>query len=263
MADLDLQLAAAQAGRDLERREVDVSPLDLAQRLGDLRLGDAEQAQRVALKRRRARRAPRGRAPTPAPPATSPAARAAAPAGRSPWARRWGPPGRARSPPGRSSVAPRGTIACLRLASRSASASKRSRRAKPREDAGDLLLHPLVEDQLPAGEPGDHLGRQVVGRRAEARRWSRSGRRPGRRGTRAPPRGRGRGLPTQRMWVTSTPSSPSRSEIQGPFRSVTRPVSDLGAGDDDPGANRVAHGAAHGQLGPLKLVGRMPFESIS
>ena len=29
---------------------------------------------------------------------------------------------------------------------------------------------------------------------------------------------------TQRMWVTSTPSSPSRSEIHGPFRSLTRPA---------------------------------------
>ena len=45
VADVDHELGLAQAGRDLERREVDVV-LDLAQRLGELGLGDPEQPQR-------------------------------------------------------------------------------------------------------------------------------------------------------------------------------------------------------------------------
>ena len=70
-------------------------------------------------------------------------------------------------PTGSSAVAPSGTIACLRLASITASSSKSEAAGEAAQDLGDLLLHLLVEDQLAAGEAGDDLGGEVVGGRAE------------------------------------------------------------------------------------------------
>ena len=71
-------------------------------------------------------------------------------------------------PTGSSGIAPSGTIACLRLASSTASSSKLKRLREAAQDLGDLRLHLLVEDQLAAGEAGDHLRRQVVGGRPQA-----------------------------------------------------------------------------------------------
>ena len=74
-------------------------------------------------------------------------------------------------PAGSIASAPFGIIACLRFATRSASGSKRIRRAKPAMIAAIFCLHPLVELELDAGEAGDDLRGQVVGGRARARRW--------------------------------------------------------------------------------------------
>ena len=52
VAHVDLDLAAAQAGGDLDRVQLDSPVLDLAQALGDLRLGDAEHAHGVSKQRR-------------------------------------------------------------------------------------------------------------------------------------------------------------------------------------------------------------------
>ena len=160
--------AASQAGGDLERLQIRLAARPRAASWRSPTRGCRIRTQRVAPKRRRARRAPRGRAPTPARPATSPAAPAAAPAGRSPSGPSLGTTRPGAVPAGSIVAAPRGTIACLRLASRSASGVEARPPRKARQDAGDLLLHPLVEDELPAGETGDHLGGQIVCRRAEA-----------------------------------------------------------------------------------------------
>jgi hypothetical protein len=49
VADVDLDLAAPQAGCDLDLGQDDSLGLDLPQALGDLRLGNAEHPQRVAV----------------------------------------------------------------------------------------------------------------------------------------------------------------------------------------------------------------------
>ena len=71
-------------------------------------------------------------------------------------------------PAGLIAVAPTGTIACLRLASRRASGSKFMRLANSARIVGDLLLHLLVQDELAAGEAADDLRGQVVRGRAQA-----------------------------------------------------------------------------------------------
>ena len=132
VADVDLELAAAQAGRDLERRQIGLAARSRAASWRSPTRGcrtaaacSPETASRAVEHRADGLRRPSARRPH----RLQLARRPGQDDHRGPVGR--GPPGRARSPPGRSSAAPRGTIACLRLASRSASGSKRSRRAKP------------------------------------------------------------------------------------------------------------------------------------
>ncbi len=70
-------------------------------------------------------------------------------------------------PAGSSAIAPSGTIACLRLASRTASGSKRSRRAKRAMICAIFSSISLIEHQLATGEAAHDLGRQVIRRRPE------------------------------------------------------------------------------------------------
>ena len=100
------QLAAAEAGGDLELVQSDAVVLDLAQRLCELGLRDAEHADRHRAVRLGTRRGPPRPAPPPAPAATSPGARAAAPAGRSRPGRRRARRGRAPCPPDRAPSPP-------------------------------------------------------------------------------------------------------------------------------------------------------------
>ena len=145
--------------------------LDLAQALGDLRLGDAEHPQRVAAQRRRPLEHRRA------------TARVSSAAGHIGCSSRGGP-GRTittGSPAGTTSpgavpdrVERRRALGdhrllAVRLAQRLRVEAEAAREAG--EDLGDLLLHLLVEDQLAAGEARDDLRGQVVGGRAEARRW--------------------------------------------------------------------------------------------
>ena len=119
------------------------------------------------------------------------------------------------------------------------------------EDSRDLLLHPLVEDQLAAREPGDHLRRQIVGRRAEPAAGDDQ---VGALGGKEPQR---------RLEVAGAVSDAEdvgdlHAQLAEPLRdprtvSVAHPAGqDLGAGDDDPGPNRVgAHGhSLKGSPGP-------------
>ena len=59
VADVDLDLAAPQAGGDLDRLQLHPAGLHLPQALGDLRLRHAEHPHRVAAQRRRPARAAR------------------------------------------------------------------------------------------------------------------------------------------------------------------------------------------------------------
>ena len=192
-----------------------------------------------------------------------------APRGHIAWSSRGGPgrtitvgplgrarPGPGAVPAGSIAVAPSGTIACFRLASRRASASKCIRRAK------------LGEDRARSSPPSPRRG-PARGRRSwpttSAVRSSAVGPSPPLVTIRSTPCARARNRsaasrssgrsPTQRMWVTSTPSSPSRSEIQGPLRSVTRPVRTSVPVTRIPARTLTGSPAlAHGQSGPLKLV---------
>ena len=173
VANLDLELAAAQAGGDLERargrRPRSISRSDLR----DLGLGDPEQPQRLAdvrlgalehRARRRRSRARRGHicVQLARRPGQDDHRRAAVDADH-----------QARRGAGRvDRLAPSGIIACLRFAASSASGSKRM----PPREAGDdprrsSASIPSSSTMLDPGEPRDDLGRQVVGGRARGRRW--------------------------------------------------------------------------------------------
>src|SRR4051794_23849190 len=126
-------------------------------------------------------------------------------------------------PAGSMVEAPRGTIACLRFASLRASESKRSRRAKP---ARIRAIFSSIPWSRTSSRPAKRATTSAVRSSAvgpspplvtiratpwPARKFNTASRSAARSGT-------------DRMWVTSTPSSARRSEIQGPFRSVTRPA---------------------------------------
>ena len=221
-ADVDDDLGAAQAGRDLERREVDVR-LDLAQRLRERGLGDAEHPHRRLDERLRAvedvPRAARRRAPAP----TSPAARGAGPGRTITTTSRAGT-----TSPG---AVPAGSIGVAALRHHGLLAVRVAQGVR-------VELHPLreaLEDRVDLAPPsprrgssrgrrtGHHLGGEVVG----------GGPSPPLVTTRSTPsasmnrnaasRSAGRS-PTTMIWETSTPASPRRSETQGPLRSVIRPV---------------------------------------
>ena len=169
VADVDLDLAAAQAGRDLDLLERDPVGLDLAQALGDFGLGDAEHPQRVAAQRRR--------------PCDHLAHRLGCECGRphrlqlARGARQDDDDGPSAGttrpgavPTGSSGVAPSGTSACLRFDSRIASSSKLKRRANPRRISAIFSSTSSSRKQLATGEAGDDLGGEVVGGRAEPAR---------------------------------------------------------------------------------------------
>ena len=169
VADVDLDLAAPQAGGDLDLRQGDPVLLHLAQALGDFGLGDAEHAQRVAVQRRRPPQQLAQRRRSRAPPATSAAARAAGPGRTTIDALAGGDDeARARSRPGRAASRPRAPSPACGWPPCTASSSNSKRLAKLAQDLGDLRLDLLVEDQLAAGEAADDLGGQVVGGRSEA-----------------------------------------------------------------------------------------------
>ena len=158
-----LELAAPQAGRDLQRQRVGV---ELAQRRRDLRLGQREEAQDPLLQRPGARQqlAQRRRRDRVAP--TSSAARAAARAARRPAA-----PSpraaRARSRPARARRRPRARCACLRAPARIASSSHGIRARSRVDDRPDALLERRVVLHRRARPRRDDVGGEVVGGRPE------------------------------------------------------------------------------------------------
>ena len=166
-----LQLAAAQAGGDLQAIELHARFLGRPQCRGQLGLGDPEHAQHpLAVDRGPGRGLAEGLGAAPRPP-TSAAARAAGRAARPPSGRRRpppAPPGPARCPPAPARSRPRGITACLRLEARTASSSSWGQRCQQRaQDRGDALLQRLVEHHLAPAERAHHLGGQVVGRGAQ------------------------------------------------------------------------------------------------
>ena len=142
----DLDLAAPQAGRDLQRVEGDARRSSSAtQRRGDLGLGDPEQPQHPLRVTRGARRARRATRRSPARSRHIGCSSRGGPGSTTtvgPVARRAGgttSPGAV--PTGSRIVAPSGTTACLRLAARSASSSRCGQRCASRsQDLADALL---------------------------------------------------------------------------------------------------------------------------
>ena len=238
----DLDLAAAQAGRDLERasRSTPVALGD-AQRLGDLRLGDPEQPQRspartsVAPRERRAQRRRSARAVRPhrlqlaRRPGQHDHRRAVR---RRPAARR---PARARSRPARAPSRPRGH----RLLAVAARASPRGRgsASAPASGARISAIRSSSASSSTSSRPceaADDLGGEVVGGRPEAAAGDDQvhplgGQEAQRR--RACPRGRSPTIVDVRE--RRRPSSRRRSDSHGPLRSVMTPGEHLGARDDD------------------------------
>ena len=154
-------------------------------------------------------------------------------------------------PAGSMAVAPRGTIACFRLACAKRLGVEAQPPSELGEDPRDLPLHPLIEDQLAAREPGHHLGGQIVGRRAEAAAGDDQV-------------DALRGEEAQRLLEVAGAVSDAEdvghlhAQLAEPLRdpgavAVADPAGqDLGAGDHDPGSNRVvAHGRSlTGSPGP-------------
>ena len=168
MADHHLDLAAAQAGGDLEP----VQPVDLllghAQGLGDLRLRDAEQAQHGLLVAGRTGHEglERGRWPPPA--ATSTAAHAAGRAGptTSRRPRHDDPRGGARGLDHRRALGHQRLLAGGGAHGLGVHVGPSPHQRL--DDGGDAPLERLVEGQRTAGEARDHLQRQIVRGRPEA-----------------------------------------------------------------------------------------------
>ena len=225
----DLDLAAPQARRDLQRREVESGLLGDEERLGDLGLGDPHQPQDRLLVDRSRPRSRHETRPSRAPPPTSAAARAAGRAARRPS----GPPSSAAGgtttpgavPTGSSTVAPCGHVRLLARAARHRGAvDVRPALRERRDDRRDPLLQLRVEHQRPAREVGDHLGREVVRRRAEPAARDDQVHALGARGSAARrpcPRG---GRRRSRCARRSTPSSRRRSDSHGPLRSEMIPL---------------------------------------
>ncbi len=212
-----------------------------AQRLGDLRLGNAEQPQRAlavgarSLERGAQRLGFEGLLPhrlqlarrtrqhddrrSAAEPACAARGRTTSPGA---------------VPTGSSTAAPAGIVACLRLAARIASWSMFGQRFTSGLTISAIRSDErIVEHHLAALESADHLGGQVVRGRAQP---------PARQDDadpllgmkrRAASMSRGRS-PTIAVYARSTPSSRRRSASQGPLRSLTLPREHLGAGDDYP-----------------------------
>ena len=166
----DLHLAAAQAGGDLERREVAELALGHAQRLRDLRLGDPEQPQHALL----VGRAPADRRPEllrlgRLPPHRVQLARRAGQHDHcGPGAVERGHHQARRRPRGRDHARSLGHHRLLAVGG----ADRLEVQVRPAlhqraQDVGDPGLELGVEKQRPAHEAGHHLDGQVVGGRAE------------------------------------------------------------------------------------------------
>ena len=204
---------------------VDPAVLDLAQALGDLRLRDAEHPQRVAVQRRRPRqhglhrRGRERRRPHRLQLARRP--------GQDDHHRlvRPGRPGPARSRPGRARSPPPGPSPACGWPRRTASVSK-LKPARARSGAGSRRSSPPSPRRGPARGPAKRPTTSAVRSSAvgpspplvtirsipsAARKRSAASRSSGR-------------SATTTMWATSTPSSASRSDSQGPLRSEIRPV---------------------------------------
>ena len=167
VADVDLDLAAPQAGGDLDLGQGDPLPLHLAHALGDLRLGDAEHAQRVAVQGRR-----------PSEQLAERLGRQRRRPHRLQLARRAGQdddeaPVRGHHQTGRGADRVEGDRALGDHGLLAVGLAQRLRveveaPAELAQDRGDLLLDLLVEHHLAAGEAPDQLGGEVVGGRPEA-----------------------------------------------------------------------------------------------
>ena len=169
VADVDLDLAAAQAGGDLDRPDVDPVPLDLAQALGDLRLRHAEHPQRVAAQWRRPRQhRPHRLGFQRHRPHRPQLARRAGQDDHDPLAGRDHQPRRGADGIERDRPLRHHRLLAVGLHHRLLVEVEAAAAGEAAQDLGDLRLHSLVEHQLAAGEAGDHLAREVVGGRAEA-----------------------------------------------------------------------------------------------
>ncbi len=167
----DLDLAAAQAGRDLERLERHTRLLGRAERVRDLGLGQPVQAHDPAQVRPRARdrRAERAGPDGLRPHLVELARRAGEhDDGRTGTGRRWDHQPRR----GPDRIQNRGTprndgLLSVRLPDRVGIEALPAMHQRP-EDLGDPLLERVVEHHLAAGEATDDLGGQIVRGRPEA-----------------------------------------------------------------------------------------------
>ncbi len=169
IANVDLDLAAAQAGGDLDLGQGDPARLHLTQAFGDLGLGHAEHAQRVSVQRRgplqqslnRLRLQRRG------PHRLQLAGRTGKDDDQA-AVRRHDQPGRGADWIERDRALRNHRLLAVGLAHRLWVEVEAA--GETAQDRRDLLLDLLVEDQVAAGEAGDDLGGEVVGGRAEPAR---------------------------------------------------------------------------------------------
>ncbi len=227
----DLELAVAQAGRDLQARRARSSWRRRVAASSDSGVPHSRSV--VLAQLRRARRARRRRAGRPrARPATCPAARAAARAAPA-RAARSGPRRGGTTSPGAVPTGaqhrwrPRARSACLRVAAAVASGSSRhpARGREPLDDAARCAAR--ARGRGPTGRPwkrGDDLGGEVVGGRPEPAAGDEQIDAQVRQEPSAARRSSGRS-PTTTIWAMSTPTWRSWSASHGPLRSLTRPVS--------------------------------------
>ena len=163
-------------------------------------------------------------------------------AGRRPAAARRGP---APCRPGSSTVAPRGTIACLRLAARTASMSRFGQRCGQRRAGSPRSRSSSASSSTisrPWNSPTTSRGQVVLGR-SQAAAGDDQVHALRRRASAAPPACPPGRSPTITLCARSTPSSRSRSASHGPLRSTTRPVRTSVPVTTMPGAR------AHAQVG--------------
>ena len=226
----DLDLRAAQAGRDLQRLEVHPLLLERAQRRRDLGLRDPEQPQ-DPLPVLAARRRPR--------PGTRRSPIAVRHIG---WSSRGGPGSTTTVGPGAPSRGrhdqprrrpdrldapsrPPGSPPACGCDARIASSSRFGQRS--RSGARISQMRPSSASSSTIARPGelaDHLGGEVVGRRPEAAAGDQPARRPRPARKRSTACMSSRRSPTITMCARSIPSSRSRSLSHGPLRSEMIPV---------------------------------------
>ena len=223
----DLDLAAAQAGRDLQRVERRSRRLARPAASRRSRTPGCRTAAACAcsVASPRPASAARKASVSHAPPPTSAAARAAGPGSTTtvgpsrPLGRRHDQ-ARARCPPARAPSRPPGRAPACGWPRRIASGS-RSRPALAAAARGSRAIRSSSASSRTISRPAnsaDHLGGQVVRGRPEAAAGdTRSTPSPRRSAARA--RMSSGRSPTTTMWASSTPSSRSRSDSHGPLRS--------------------------------------------